>query len=380
MALREQNGKWHYRFQVNSQKYFGSTDLDATEQNRTKAARKEASAHRLVTEGRADLLKLAVLPFTEASEQFLIWAEGKHRDHPSTATRLRTSFASLNVFFKDAMVHTITEGRVDDFASWRRSVHQVRDVTIRHDFHALSKFFKYAVKHAWCRDNPVGRAEIPSDAESVRIRVLTHAEELKYFDAANQYPNLRDLGRLMLCQGCRPDELMSLQQTDVDVVKGRMQIRSGKTTAAKRVLRLTAESRSILAARLDGGRWVFRGKKAGEHLTKLNGSHENALNSVNPCRKCGRLKVDHEDKSCKFERANGLEFVLYDLRHTFATRMVESGCSLPTLAAILGHSGLRMVMRYVHPQQEHKDAAMEKFEQFLAGNGMNGEVLKGRTN
>jgi integrase len=60
--------------------------------------------------------------------------------------------------------------------------------------------------------------------------------------------------------------------------------------------------------------------------------------------------------------------------------MVESGCSLPTLAAILGHSGLRMVMRYVHPQQEHKDAAMEKFEQFLAGNGMNGEVLKGRTN
>jgi hypothetical protein len=36
------------------------------------------------------------------------------------------------------------------------------------------------------------------------------------------------------------------------------------------------------------------------------------------------------------------------------------------LAAILGHSGLRMVMRYVHPQQEHKDAAMVRYEQYLA--------------
>lgn len=46
--------------------------------------------------------------------------------------------------------------------------------------------------------------------------------------------------------------------------------------------------------------------------------------------------------------------------------MVEAGCSLPALAAILGHSGLRMVMRYVHPQQEHKDAAMVRYEEYLA--------------
>ena len=43
---------------------------------------------------------------------------------------------------------------------------------------------------------------------------------------------------------------------------------------------------------------------------------------------------------------------------------------LPALAAILGHSGLRMVMRYVHPQQEHKDAAMARYEEYLASKGM----------
>jgi integrase len=374
MALREQNGKWHYRFEVNGRRYFGSTDLVATEPNRTKASRQEAQAHRLVTEGKAELLKLAALPFNEAATEFLAWADGKHRDHPATAQRLRTSFASLGEFFDTAIVHTISVGRVDDFASWRRREHNVRDVTIRHDLHALSKFFQYAMKHNWCRDNPVRLAEMPSDAESVRIRVLTDAEERTYFEKAARFPNLRDLGRLMLNQGCRPDELMSLPQADVDLVRGLLHIRRGKTKAAKRTLKLTAESKAILAARLDGGTWVFKGKRIGTHLTKLNNPHEKVLDAVNPCAECGWMKSEHrrdEHARCeKYQRGTVLEFVLYDFRHTFATRMVEAGCSLPALAAILGHSGLRMVMRYVHPQQEHKDAAMLRYEQYLTGRGL----------
>ena len=34
---------------------------------------------------------------------------------------------------------------------------------------------------------------------------------------------------------------------------------------------------------------------------------------------------------------------------------------LATLAAILGHSNLRSIMRYVHPTQEHQRAAMHRF-------------------
>lgn len=102
----------------------------------------------------------------------------------------------------------------------------------------------------------------------------------------------------------------------------------------------------------------------------MNNSHEKVLDAINPCAKCGRLIFEHRDKICRYERAPVFEFVLYDLRHTFATRMVEAGCSLPALAAILGHSGLRMVMRYVHPQQEHKDAAMVRYEEYLAKQGL----------
>lgn len=38
-----------------------------------------------------------------------------------------------------------------------------------------------------------------------------------------------------------------------------------------------------------------------------------------------------------------------DRRHTFVTWAAERGVSLVTLAALLGHSKINMVLRYAHP-------------------------------
>ena len=57
------------------------------------------------------------------------------------------------------------------------------------------------------------------------------------------------------------------------------------------------------------------------------------------------------------------KFRLYDLRHTWATRATESGeVDLPTLAALLGHSKLNIVMRYAHPQERHQADAVKRLE------------------
>ena len=53
--------------------------------------------------------------------------------------------------------------------------------------------------------------------------------------------------------------------------------------------------------------------------------------------------------------------LLYDMRHTFATRFALAGGSLPVLAKILGHADLSLLMRYVHPSQSDMDRAMEWF-------------------
>jgi site-specific recombinase XerD len=55
---------------------------------------------------------------------------------------------------------------------------------------------------------------------------------------------------------------------------------------------------------------------------------------------------------------------LYDCRHTFATRMVEAGVDLVTLAALMGHSKIQMVLRYAHPTKEHQVQAIRKLEEF----------------
>ena len=57
-----------------------------------------------------------------------------------------------------------------------------------------------------------------------------------------------------------------------------------------------------------------------------------------------------------------LNFCIYDLRHTWATRAAQAGIDLATIAAIMGHSSLRIVTRYVHPTAEHKNAAMATYE------------------
>lgn len=63
-----------------------------------------------------------------------------------------------------------------------------------------------------------------------------------------------------------------------------------------------------------------------------------------------------------FHEAARLGFVVYDFRHTFATRAAESGMPVATLAAILGRADLRSVMKYVHVRQESQDREMERIE------------------
>ena len=79
-------------------------------------------------------------------------------------------------------------------------------------------------------------------------------------------------------------------------------------------------------------------------MVKANNAHEKALR---------KSSVSH--------------FRIYDMRHTWATRAVEAGIDLVTLAAMLGHSKIDMVLRYAHPTAEHQANAMKRIEQFSSG-------------
>lgn len=346
---RVREGQWHYRFILDGREYSGPTGLEGTRRNQ-KAAERFAEDEKRHLKGEA--AKRVPKPFAEAAGEFIGWCkEVEYRGKPNTAARIATSFSSAVEFFGMAGVRDIDASKIESYKTHRIRNHGVRDITLRHDLHALSVFFrKYAMKQGWAKSNPVNEVTIPSDRDAVREHVITSEEEDAYFEAAYRLhakhmvshpkalPNLADVARLMLEQGARPEEIMAARASAFDPKARTLLIAGGKTRASRRTLNLTGASMSILERRA-GCEWLFPSdRNPGHHLTKLSCTH---------------------DRVC---REAGVSFVLYDFRHSFATRQVEAGTPVAVVAAIMGHSGLRTIHRYVHPTGLAQKQAMENYE------------------
>jgi integrase len=61
--------------------------------------------------------------------------------------------------------------------------------------------------------------------------------------------------------------------------------------------------------------------------------------------------------ACRLACIEGL--IWKDLRATFGTRLAEAGCDAFTIAQLLGHSDIRVTMRYVRMVEGSKRAAVE---------------------
>jgi integrase len=338
MPLRVKNGKWYYRFQIAKHRIEQNTGLAAIERNRKSAERMEAAHYQAILEGRLGIKRLEVRSFNEAAREFL--QHEKLNRKRSTYLRIETSMVSLRRHFADQPVNRITPRDVERYADWRLGPLHCKPVTVRHDLDALSLFLQFCVRSNYARENVVEQVTRPSDKDARRETVLTDEQERLYFATVARNSNLHDVARLILLQGLRPSEAIGLRKESVDLAAGTVTIEYGKTANARRTLYLTPEAKAILSRRMDSpGPWIFPSdKKAGAPIQKLNCPHDRALNKAH------------------------LSFVLYDLRHTFATRMIEAGVDLPTLKEILGHSDIRVTQRYVHPTRAHQRNAMERYQ------------------
>lgn len=344
MGLKVRANRWYYRFRLNGKQYEGTTGLRGTKQLRP-AALKVEQARRLALLTGPPVVENPAIGLETSATEFLDWCRHvRYRNKINSALRVSGSFRSILDFFAGKKLQEITKHEIERYKAFRASQDRA-ECTIRNDLNALSLFFGYAIRAGWLTVNPLkgeNRVTRPSGDDAVRMHVISPAEEEAYFAACGKRHNVRDLAKLMILQGCRPDELLALEKSDYDPIRGTIKIRHSKTKAGRRELSLCGESVEILNRRLRSpGRWLFPSRhKPGDRIHQMVHTHTSVIS----------------DAALPW-------FVLYDFRHTWATRMVQdANCDLPTLAALLGHAGLRMVMKYVHPTAEHQKEAMKKYE------------------
>lgn len=338
-GLREKRGMWEIRFQINGRPISQVTEFEATEPNRPLAIAQMVAMKENMRRGTIPD-RIVPTAFDLATKQFLDFYKGE-TSADSTHRRTSTSFVSLIRRFNVRPLSSIGAADVEDYKQWRRE-EGMANATIHNDLCNLSLLFQYGMKRNWCSKNPVEEVTLPSVKDSNRIFVVSPDLEQRYFEAAaRRSMYLADIGKIEVTQGCRPEEVMVLQQSHIDLDNGWFFIAKGKSQAAKRRLLMTREAFEIFKRRLEiPNRWVFPSPRVpAQPIANIYNAHNEVLELI--------------DAAALQE-----QFVPYSLRHTFATRFAVAGCALPTLARILGHGNLSSVQKYVHPSQQAQDDAM----------------------
>ena len=278
VSIRARGTNWHYRFQFKGKEYAGNTGLQVSRRNQKKAQKIEQELMRDLRDGNSKQTIQSV-SFKAAIDEFRRLAEPRYRAHPSSFKRIDTSLVSATSFFGAKLVSEIDAGAIEEYVSWRIVEGRVKNITVRHDLYALSRFFATAIRKRWALKNPIREIEIPSDADAVRIHPLTMYEEDEYFRRAAKYPDLYDVGRLIINQGMRPDEVTHLAKVDIDLPRRLIHIRNGKSSAAMRSVPMTSESKEILERRMQGkSNWIFSSPKdSSRPISKINSTHNRVL-------------------------------------------------------------------------------------------------------
>lgn len=177
-----------------------------------------------------------------------------------------------------------------------------------------------------------------------RVRYLSDDEEVRLLAACS--PRLRALVLLALHTGARLGELLALRWRDVDLAAGLLHLERsapGGDLGTKSGQRRDVPANAVARQVLDGlGR--------GDAVELLLGPWSAASHIF------AAAAADAGIPDVRF----------HDLRHTFASRLVMCGVGLRTVADLLGHRTLAMVMRYSHLSPGHLRDAVEVLAPHLA--------------
>jgi integrase len=292
-----------------------------------------------VFEGRFHLIKTHPPTFEDWGEQFL-----RTIRHLKTRSRYTSSINNMKPRFGKLRLSQITSDRIEDFKEERLAA-GVGPATVNRDLAVLRRMLRIAERKRFVARSPFVEVELLEE-RSIRRKphIATYDEEARILAVAD--PHIRALAVLILETGLRSNrEALALKWEDIDFDSDIIWVRDSKTAAGIRNVPVSGRCKAeLLAWRYRVGPefspYVFPNmRKPDRHLTQIRKSWGKALNLA------------------------GIPyFWLYNLRHTFCSRLSAAGVSDLFVAQIIGHSSTSIVHTYAKAIDEHKRDAIRKME------------------
>lgn len=245
-------------------------------------------------------------------------------------TTPNASHLSLAKYFAPILDRDIKEIHPHEIAELVRGI-QLRPGSVKRITATLKRLFNLAVEFGEIERNPVPR--LPTQATQERTRWVTESEEhllLKY-----ARPWLREIIQFAIYSGLRLSEIVNLRTEDIH--NDYIIIRKSKNNRV-RTIPIHPKIQDIILSKLQDHNTGFLFTKNGKRI------EEDSIKQA-----FIRLK--------KRLGINDLHF--HDLRHTFASRLVQNGADLYAVQKLLGHSNPSMTQRYAHHNLETLRSVMQ---------------------
>jgi integrase len=257
-----------------------------------------------------------------------------------SASRNEISFKNLKRVFEDTRLADISPGMVRRYVT-KRKEEGMSAASINRELSLLKSILYAAEYDGLIASNPIrGRRVKKLDENNSREKLilnlnLTDDDLRRLVDSAA--PHLKPILELALITGMRRGEILKMKWKDVDIRLGTIRVpEENSKTKRERFIPIDAN----LAAELDSiekkGDHVFFNPETGKNIVEIKRAFKTALKAAG---------------------IEGLHF--HDLRHLAAYRLVKV-TDVVTASKILGHASIQMTMRYVHPTDADKRAAVEK--------------------
>lgn len=234
--------------------------------------------------------------------------------------------------------------------------------TIKDMLIVLKMILKFGAKNKWISYNPFD-IQFPTERESHQLEVLSRTNQKKIMNYIQDHFTFRNLGvYICLSSGMRIGEICALTWEDIDVNTGIISVRrtiqriyTVEDGTRKTELVLDTPKTKNSMRDIPISRDLLRILKPIKKV--VNNSFYVLTNDAKPT----EPRTYRSYYELLMQELDMPKLKFHGLRHSFATRCIESKCDYKTVSVLLGHSNISTTLNlYVHPNMEQKKKAIEQ--------------------